>query len=123
MYLHLCQEECHVEWDRQQRAFSSDIIIAELEGMEHVIFLGVFKNGFQGLGVAGSGFAFHERTLILVAYHEIYFDTVLLVIEIEFTSHLAHEISHQILKDSTFVTEQIATQNIRLRVLIQHADE
>ncbi len=119
----LSDEERHIERQSECCSITTNIIISELEGMVHMIFLWVLEDGFQGLGIASSGFAFHKRTLILIAYHEVYFDAVLLVIEIEFTSHLAHEIRHQVFKDSAFVTKQITTQNIGLCVLVQHADE
>ena len=42
---------------------------------------------------------------------------------IELPSHLCKNICNQILKDSTFIAEKIALQNIILRAVLQHTDE
>ena len=88
-----------------------------------MVFFRMIQNRFRTLDIAGRRLYLHERTLALVADHKIHLQAGIFVEVIELPSHLCKNICNQILKDSTFIAEKIALQNIILRAVLQHTDE
>ena len=78
------------------------------------------KNCTQRFCIAGSGLALNRHTLSFMTSQEIQLYTSVFMVIIEFTAHLSKEIGNQIFIYSTFISKQVAFQNIRLRSIFKH---
>lgn len=52
VYLHLGEEERHIEREGEQRSAAPHVVVAYLQGMLHVVVLWVLQNRLHRLGIA-----------------------------------------------------------------------
>lgn len=68
-------EEGEVERERFDLVGESDVVVAELEGLINVIFLGVSNDSFEAFCVARDGFAFDENGLAVLPDDKVDFES------------------------------------------------
>ena len=102
---------------------SSDIVISQLNGVVHMIFLGMTQNCLGAFCVSGGGFDLHQCTLSLISNHKIYFKSGILMKIIKLSSHFCKNISNQIFEESSLISVKISLQDIILCSILQHTDK
>ena len=74
-----CQEECHIQRQRQNLFIAADIVISQLDGVMHMIFFRMPQNGLGAFGIACCGFYLYQCVYSMMADHKIHLQTGILV--------------------------------------------
>ena len=97
----------------------SHIYISQFDGLRYVILFGVRKDGLGTFNVSVACLYFYQYAFAFVSCNKIDFQTRILAEIIELAIHLAKNVGHQIFKDGSLVSIEIALQNISSRSLFE----
>lgn len=113
------KQETHVERQRQQRSVASNVVVAEFDGLSHVVVVGMVENGGQALGLSRLRLHFERDAFAPITHEEVEFEPRVLPKVIQFLAAFAKEVGHQVLEDGALVTEQVALEDIGARARIE----
>ena len=102
---------------------AANIIITQLDGAAHMVFLRMFEHRFCTLGISCGGFYFQQGALARVSHHKVDLQAGILMEIIELPAHLCQDIGSEVFKNGSFVAVQIALQHIELCAVFQHGDQ
>lgn len=117
------QQKGHIEGKGQERPGFPDIIVSELDRMGYMIFFRVVEDRLCAFDISGAGLYLYKGAFPLITDHKIHLEAGILVEIVELAPHLGEDIGDQVFKDSAFVAIEVALQDVKLRSVLQHADE
>ena len=88
------------------------IYISQFDGLNYVILFWVRKDGLGTFDVSVARLYFYQCAFAFVSCNKIDFQPRILAEIIELTIHLTKNVGHQIFKDGSLVSIEIALQNI-----------